>query len=70
MKIVFFYILFLFSINSIAQLAITRDYNDEIIYYCNITQGNLTTNSREACNDLERVDNDWLYSMNFENLSK
>jgi hypothetical protein len=69
--------LLLFGVVSVAEIYIARKFNKEIEKICEVNyyNKNLTTmfynNYTTICNDFNnKTDNDWLYSMNFENLSK
>ena len=70
MKFVFFMCFIMFGIVSISEIYVTRKYNHEMEYYCNVIRYNYTNNTYDICTAWNKTDNDWLYSMNFDNISK
>jgi hypothetical protein len=68
----FFYLKFLILVLcivggmiTIPAIMISRHYNTEMMSYCN---SNTTKTYPKVCNDFLAKDNDWLYSMNCDNL--
>jgi hypothetical protein len=58
------------GISSAVELHLSRKFNNELEYYCKIANLTKTINSNETCSKFNNATNNWLYSMNFENISK
>lgn len=58
------------GISSAVELHLARKFNKELDFYCKEANLSLTANSNETCTKFNNATNNWLYSMNFENISK
>lgn len=60
--------LLILGVEAIYAIVIARKYNQEVANYCQL-ELSYTSNSSTVCEEYNSVFHDWLYSMNFENLS-
>ena len=67
-KFIIYMCLLILGVEAIYAIVIARKYNQEVANYCQL-ELSYTSNSSTVCEEYNSVFHDWLYSMNFENLS-
>lgn len=67
-----FLCLIIIGINSAVEIFVYRKYNKELTSYCSDQNSNfyVTANSNYTCSKFKNATNNWIYSMNFENIGK
>lgn len=66
-KFIFFMCALIFGITAVSGIIVAEQYHKQVKNYCN-NNYDIASNSKAVCDDYNLTDDDWLYSMNFENL--